>query len=103
MTTIVKKEGKTIVKTDKRIDTFNAQQFEQDIQPVLKGNGVNLEIDCSELTYMASSGLRVIQKIMRAVKQLQGQIKMTNVQPEIYKVLAMTGFTKFITVEQTAQ
>lgn len=103
MTTIVKKEGKTIVKTDKRIDTFNAQQFEQDIQPVLKGNGVNLEIDCSELTYMASSGLRVIQKIMRAVKQLQGHIKMTNVQPEIYKVLAMTGFTKFITVEQAAQ
>jgi len=30
----------------------------------------------------------------------KGQFKMTNVSPEIYKVLSMTGFTKFMTVEQ---
>ena len=30
----------------------------------------------------------------------KGHFKMTNVSPEIYKVLAMTGFTKFMTVEQ---
>ena len=49
---------------------------------------------------MASSGLRIIQKTMRTVMQQRGQFKMTNVSPEIYKVLAMTGFTKFMTVEQ---
>ena len=30
----------------------------------------------------------------------KGKFKMTNVNPDIYKVLAMTGFTKFMTVEQ---
>ena len=34
MTQIVKEGGKTIIKTDKRIDTMNAAQFEQDIEPV---------------------------------------------------------------------
>jgi stage II sporulation protein AA (anti-sigma F factor antagonist) len=57
-------------------------------------------MDCTELVYMASSGLRVIQKTMRAVSQQRGKFKITNVSPEIYKVLAMTGFTKFMTVEQ---
>ena len=71
-----------------------------DIQPALKDGGVDLEMDCSELTYMASSGLRIIQKTMRTVMQQRGQFKMTNVSPEIYKVLAMTGFTKFMKVEQ---
>ena len=61
-----------------------------------------LEMDCTHLTYMASSGLRIIQKTMRTVMQQKGQFKMTNVSAEIYKVLAMTGFTKFMKVEKKA-
>ena len=100
MTQIIKEGGKTIIKTGSRIDTMNANQFEQDIQPALKEGGVDLEMDCTELTYMASSGLRIIRKTMRIVTQLKGQFKITNVSPEIYKILAMTGFTKFMKVEQ---
>lgn len=100
MTQIIKENGKTIIKTGSRIDTMNAAEFEQDIQPALQDGGVLLEMDCTDLTYMASSGLRVIQKTMRTVTQQQGEFKMTNVSPEIYKVLAMTGFTKFMKVEK---
>jgi anti-anti-sigma factor len=100
MTQIIKEGGKTIIKTGARIDTMNANQFEEDIQPALSNGGADIEMDCSELTYMASSGLRIIQKTMRTVMQHKGQFKITNVSPEIYKVLVMTGFTKFMTVEQ---
>ena len=100
MTQILKEGGKTIIKTGARIDTMNANEFEQDIQPALKDGGVDLEMDCTDLVYMASSGLRIIQKTMRTVMQLKGQFKITNVSPDIYKVLAMTGFTKFMKVEQ---
>jgi anti-anti-sigma factor len=102
MTQIVKEGGKTIIKTGRRIDTMNSGQFEKDIEPALQEQGVDLEMDCSELSYMASSGLRIIQKTMRSVTMKRGKFKMTNVSPEIYKVLAMTGFTKFMTVEQKA-
>jgi len=102
MTEILKEGGKTIIKTDKRIDTMNAGQFEKDIEPALQEQGVDLEMDCTELNYMASSGLRIIQKTMRTVMMKRGKFKLTNVSPEIYKVLAMTGFTKFMTVEQKA-
>ena len=100
MTQIIKEGGKSIIKTGARIDTMNANQFEEDIQPALSNGGADIEMDCSELTYMASSGLRIIQKTMRTVMQHKGQFKITNVSPEIYKVLVMTGFTKFMTVEQ---
>ena len=100
MTKIIKEGGKTIIKTGERIDTMNAGEFEKEIQPVLVDGGVDLEMDCTDLVYMASSGLRVIQKTMRTVMQQKGQFKITNVSPEIYKVLAMTGFTKFMTVEK---
>lgn len=100
MTQILKEGGKTIIKTGQRIDTMNADEFEREIEPALADSGVDLEMDCSELNYIASSGLRIIQKTMRAVMQQKGQFKMTNVAPQIYKVLNMTGFTKFMKVEQ---
>ena len=67
MTQIIKEGDKTIIKTGNRIDTINAPQFEKDIEPALQDLGVDLEMDCTELNYMASSGLRIIQKTMRTV------------------------------------
>ena len=101
MTQIIKEDSKTVIKTGQRIDTLNAAQFEQEIQPALV-QGVNLEIDCSELTYMASSGLRILQSTMRAVvRMLGGQLKLTHVNDDIYDILKMTGFTRHITVERS--
>lgn len=102
MTQILKIDGKTIIKTDTRIDTQNAPQFEKDIEPALTGQGVDLVMDCQELTFMASSGLRIIQKTMRTIMAKRGKFKIVNVSPEIFKVLQMTGFTKFMTIEQKA-
>ena len=100
MTQIIKKDGKTIIKTSERINTMNAAQFERDIESVLEKD-IDLEFDCSELIYMASSGLRVMQSTMRTVMtKLGGKIKMTHVKPNIYKVLVMTGFTRHLQIEQ---
>ena len=101
MTQIIKEDGKTVVKTGQRIDTLNAAQFEQEMQPALE-QGVNLEIDCSELVYMASSGLRILQSTMRTVvRSLGGQMKLTHVNDDIFDILKMTGFTRHITVERS--
>ena len=100
MTQIIKEDGKTVIKTGARIDTLNAAQFESDIQPAME-QGVNLEIDCTELTYMASSGLRVFQSTMRnVVRTLGGQMKLTHVNDDIFEILKMTGFTRHITIER---
>ena len=100
MTQILKEGGKTIIKTGERIDTLNAAQFEADIQPALE-QGVDLEIDCTDLNYMASSGLRIFQATMRTVvRSLGGQMKLTHVNDDIFDILKMTGFNRHITIER---
>ena len=100
MTTIIKENGKTIVKTGERIDTLNATQFEREVEAVLE-KGIDLEFDCTDLQYISSSGLRVIQETMRIVtRKLNGQIKVTHVSPSIFKIFHMTGFTRIITIEK---
>ena len=101
MTQIIKEDGRTVIKTGDRIDTRTASQFEIDIQPALE-QGVNLEIDCSELNYIASSGLRVLQATIRTVvRSLDGQIKLTHVNDDIYEILKMTCFTRHIAVDRS--
>ena len=100
MTQIIKEGGKTIIKTGNRLDTQSAAQFETDIQPALE-QGVDLEIDCTELDYLASSGLRIFQATMRnVVRNLGGKMKLTHVNDDIFEILKMTCFTRHITVER---
>jgi anti-anti-sigma factor len=49
---------------------------------------------------MASSGLRVIQKAMRTLVPFKGEVRMINVNPSIYDVLEMTGFSQFMKIEK---
>ena len=100
MSEITKKDGMTIFKTDSRIDTSVAAKFESELLPLLTEGGMTLVLDCDDLTYMASSGLRVIQKAMRTLVPYKGEVKLINVNPNIYEVLEMTGFPQFMKIER---
>lgn len=100
MSEITKKDGVTIFKTDSRIDTAVAAKFESELIPLLTEGGMTLVLDCSDLTYMASSGLRVIQKAMRTLVPYKGEVRMINVNPNVYGVLEMTGFPQFMKIEK---
>ena len=100
MIQIIKEGGKTIVKLGERVDTLNATQFERELEAVLEKD-IDLELDCTDLQYISSSGLRVIQEMMRIVtRKLDGQIKVTHVSAPIFKIFHMTGFTRIITIEK---
>lgn len=40
-------------------------------------------MDCTDLDYLTSSGLRIIQKTMRVVMMKKSTFKIVNVSPEI--------------------
>ncbi len=86
-----------ILKWTGRIDSGNAQSVESESLSRLSGSaGSDVVIDASGLDYISSAGLRVI---LRLKKNCPG-IKITNVSPEVYDILEMTGFTEILTVEK---
>ena len=98
MAEIVRNGNSVLVKTGNRIDTINAGDFEREINPILSESGVDLELDCSELDYISSSGLRVVLKAQKMISANTGQMKLTGVKPQIKKVLDMTGFSRFLKI-----
>ena len=92
---IVTKLNDSLVKLQGSVDSSNAPQFEEELQAAISGQTMTL--DAEELTYISSAGLRVL---LKAKKALGGDLVMTNVSPEVYDILDMTGFTQILTVRK---
>ena len=87
----------TTLKIIGRLDTTTAPELEATIDGCV-AEIKELVLDCGELEYVSSAGLRVIlkaQKLMNA----QGSMKLTQVNETIMEVFDITGFADILTIE----
>lgn len=91
-----KKEGGVIyLELDGRLDTNTAPDFEVFLDAETNGAS-ELIINCDDLVYISSAGLRVL---LFAQKKMKGAMKLTNVTELVMEVLEMTGFTDILVIE----
>ena len=81
-----------------RLDAVTAIQFDKDISKSLDGVK-NLTIDLKKLDYIASAGLRILLKLQKKMN-LQGDMKVINVNRDVREVLDMTGFSRLLSIEE---
>ena len=80
-----------------RIDSENATQAEEEVSNILAEYTFDsLCIDMEGLEYISSAGLRMLLRL----RKKYGDLRLTNVGPEVYSILHMTGFTEMMTVEK---
>ncbi len=79
------------------IDSANAPAAEEEIRAAQAHGPVDrIVIDCEDLQYISSAGLRVILRLRKAVKDTS----LVNVSPEVYEVFEMTGFTEMMDIKK---
>ena len=59
----------------------------------------DLTFDLKDLTYVSSAGLRVLLTAQNIMDDAGGEMKLIHVSPFIKDVLKLTGFNKFMTIE----
>ena len=80
-----------------RIDSSNAPQVEKDIFSQLEGkDGAPVVLDTEKLSYISSAGLRVVLR----VKKSHPDMSIIGVNPDVYEILDMTGFTEMMPVKK---
>jgi len=85
------------IKLSGHVDSVNAADVENEITALREENPAqSVILDCDALEYISSAGLRVILRLKRSAAEL----KLVNVQPEVYDVLEMTGFTEMMEVRK---
>ncbi len=92
-------EGKTFATLKGRLDTTNASQFQQDMAPLMELEHPDIEIDCAEMEYTSSQGLRLFLMLQKAVSLKNGNMVMKNMRPEVKEVFDITGFSNIIKIQ----
>ena len=83
------------VSVEGRLDTITAPDFESAL--LNNSEGVSsLVIDCENLVYVSSAGLRVL---LGAHKRMKGAMKLINVCELVMEVFEMTGFADIWVIE----
>ncbi len=87
-----------MVRVEGRVDTTNANEFEQSMQQVLAAGRSKIVMDCSGLDYISSSGLRVFLIIQKKMTAARGQLKLCSLQPGILEIFDISGFTSIFSI-----
>ena len=95
---ITRQENKTMVVLNGRIDTSNADQFQQDVAPLMEGENPDIDIDCTDMSYTSSQGLRIFLMLQKSVMARKGKLVMRNMNPQVKEVFDITGFSNIITI-----
>ena len=95
---ITQQENKSIVVLNGRIDTSNAAQFQQDMTPLMEGENPDIDIDCTDMSYTSSQGLRIFLMLQKSVMARGGKMVMRNMNPQVKEVFDITGFSNIITI-----
>lgn len=79
------------------IDSANAGEVEAEINRIRSEipEG-SVTVDCDELEYISSAGLRILLRLRKAVPD----ISVINVSAEVYDVFEMTGFTEMLNIQK---
>lgn len=78
-----------------KVDSSNAAAVEEEMTAA-RGSAAKVIVDCENLDYISSAGLRIILRLKKSV----GDVSIVNVASEVYEVFEMTGFTEMMDVQK---
>lgn len=92
-------EGKFVATLEGEMDTTAAVEAEEVLKPLYQSNGKDVIIDCSNLEYIASSGLRILLGILKGAKASGSRVVMKGMNDDIKSVFQLTGFINIFEFE----
>lgn len=90
---IEKMEDQTTINIVGRLDTINAGSFLQQVEALPDSDMTDVLIDCIDLEYISSSGLRAFISILKRAQKNGGTVKVLNLNNNVKEVFDMTGFS----------
>lgn len=100
MKTEIKENGNQLIATfSGRLDTAAAVTTVEDVKPLMAAEKKEIVLDCSELEYISSSGLRIFLSIRKEAASHGSKVIVRNINADIRQVFMMTGFISLFEIQ----
>ena len=97
--TIEQSKDETIVRIIGELDTVATTEQADELQQVLDMAGNTLVIDCTELEYISSAGLRFFMQLKRESETKGGSIRICHLNEDVADIFRMSGFWNIFEIE----
>ncbi|SRR5258708_757426 len=95
----------TVIDMQGELDGQVADFFEQTLLDLFKKGKYKLVLNLEKLTYVSSAGFGVLMSLIKNVRKNRGDIKVTNLRPEVYslfELLDLPGLFHILKTESEA-
>nr|NQU89735.1 STAS domain-containing protein [Bacteroidota bacterium] len=99
----VKNDKAVIIEIDGRLDTTNYSSLERKLVDHIDNGNINVLIDCSNMDYISSSGLRIFLMALKKITSLKGKFVLCGLQDNIREIFEISGFTSIFPIFDNAQ
>ena len=96
---IEKENGVVTVAFIGRLDTPASQEVAPQMETLKADAAGTIILDCTELSYISSSGLRIFLTLRKAAAEKGGRIIVRNIGNEIRSVFMMTGVLNLFEIQ----
>jgi len=91
-------DGVTVLSLMGSIDAVTAPKVTEFIQGEIAKGNIKLVADLKGVDYTSSAGLRVLLGAIKETRAQSGDIRLAGIQPDVQKVLNLSGFTNILKV-----
>ena len=100
MTTTITENGNQLIALfSGRLDTAAAIPTAEAVKPLMEASNKEIILDCSELEYISSSGLRIFLSIRKEATTRNSKVIVRNINADIRQVCMMTGFISLFEIQ----
>lgn len=98
-TTITESGNQLIAAFSGRLDTAAAIPTAEAVKPLLEAENKEIILDCTQLEYISSSGLRIFLSIRKEAAAHSSKVIVRNINADIRQVFMMTGFISLFEIQ----
>lgn len=96
---VSRENNEITVRFSGRMDTPGAQEIVPQMNALAEEADKTIVLDCTDLTYISSSGLRIFVTLRKAADERGGKVIVRNICNEIRNVFMMTGFLNLFEIQ----
>jgi anti-anti-sigma factor len=88
-------KGGLVIYASGYIDTYNVRFFQKRVEHAIEAGYVRIVFELSGVNYISSTGFGAFPSFLKRVKPLNGDMVLNHVQPSVYEVFALLGFSQY--------
>lgn len=100
MEVVIEKQNEVVTVFLKgRLDTLASQEVAQQLEGLSENASGTIILDCTEMSYISSSGLRIFLTLRKAASEKGGKVIVRGISNDIRSVFMMTGFLNLFEIQ----